>query len=210
MPFAATAPEARQSPSMPAPVSTLGPTPGVTWTWYPWASLPTLVLHDLLKLRSDVFIIEQACAYDDIDGRDPACEHLVGTGSPDEGPLGEGLAGQGSTGARDHETLVCLRLLPPGAKYAEASLGRLATHAATRRLGLAREAVRQGLVRLAVAYPQAGVRISGQRYLQRFYEQFGFIPVGEPYDEDGIAHQDLVLTPARVAAYRGAFLPTTA
>lgn len=141
----------------------------VRWQWHAWAALSPDVLHAFLKLRSDIFVVEQNCVFSDMDGVDPACEHL--TGFDREGRL-----------------LAYLRLLPPGVKMKEASLGRLVVAADQRRSGLARQAVQRGLERLHARFPGAPIRIGGQTYMERFYASMGFVTIEEPYLEDGIPH----------------------
>jgi len=144
------------------------------WQWHSWATLPPDVLYAFLKLRSDIFVVEQNCVFSDMDGIDKHCEHLCGF--DENGAL-----------------QVYLRLLPPGVKFAECSLGRLVTARAARRGGLARTAIQHGLSRLREKYPGHTVRIGGQRYMEAFYTSVGFVATGEPYLEDGIPHVDMVM-----------------
>ncbi|HEX4872822.1 MAG TPA: GNAT family N-acetyltransferase [Nevskiaceae bacterium] len=147
-------------------------TSSAEFRWYRWAELDPDTLYDLLKLRSDIFVVEQNCVFSDMDGLDRHCEHLV---------------------ARlDGRVVLALRLLPPGLKFAEASLGRLVTDPAARRLGLARQALTLGLVRLRERFPGQPVRIGGQRYMEAFYASMGFVTTGEPYLEDGIPHVEML------------------
>jgi ElaA protein len=85
-----------------------------------------------------------------------------------------------------------LRLIEPGRKFAEPSLGRVLTTPAFRGRGVGRVLMREGLRQAAALYPGCAVRLSAQRYLERFYAGFGFRVVSEPYDEDGIAHVDML------------------
>lgn len=87
----------------------------------------------------------------------------------------------------------CLRLLPPATRFAEPSIGRLLTAMTWRGQGLGREALRRGLAEAERLYPGQTVRISAQVRLQRFYREFGFVTVSEPYDEDGIPHCEMRL-----------------
>lgn len=148
-------------------------TSSVEWQWWAWDRLPPDVLYGFLKLRSDIFVVEQNCVFSDMDGVDPHCEHLCA-----HGPEGAVLA--------------YLRLVPPGVKFAEASLGRLVVAPAARGSGLARSAIQAGLVRIRSRFPDAPVRIGGQRYLETFYGSLGFVATGEPYLEDGIPHVDML------------------
>lgn len=142
------------------------------WRWYAWRQLPPDVLHAFLKLRSDIFVVEQNCVFSDMDGRDPACEHLCGF---------------------EGETLVAyLRLVPPGLKSPEAALGRLVVLKSQRGKGHSHRAIELGLVRCAERYPGIAVRIQAQAHLAGFYGSLGFQPTGTEYLEDGIPHVDMV------------------
>lgn len=132
-------------------------------------------LYALLALRQRVFVVEQACAYLDADGLDPAARHLW---------------------AEDAGAVVAyLRVLPPGASYAEASLGRILTAPEARGQGLGRELVRRGLAALRAAHGDVAVRIGAQAHLVRFYGELGFAVAGEPYVEDGIPHVEMLRPP---------------
>lgn len=143
------------------------------WSWHAFADLNPATLYAILELRSRVFVVEQNCVFLDMDGADARCEHLCGVGP-------------------DGRLLVYLRLVPPGLKFAEASMGRLVTDPAARRGGYAREACERGLARLAEHYPGQPVRIGGQRYMEAFYASLGFRTTGEPYLEDGIPHVEML------------------
>ena len=146
----------------------------IRWQWYEWAQLPPDVLYGFLKLRSDIFVVEQNCVFSDMDGVDPLCDHLCGFDD-------KGLV------------LVYLRLLPPGLKFPEVSLGRLVTSPDARRGGCAREALRLGLERLRQKFPGHTVRIGGQQYMEKFYASVGFVSTGQPYLEDGIPHVEMLM-----------------
>jgi ElaA protein len=143
------------------------------WAWYDWAALTPDALYSILRLRSDVFVVEQNCVFPDMDGRDPRCEHLCGWSAPGE------LAAY-------------LRLLPPGVRTPEVSLGRVAVAPHRRRQGLARAAMLEGLRRCGQRYPGQPVKVSAQQYLEPFYVSLGFRTVGAAYLEDGIWHVDMV------------------
>jgi len=130
-------------------------------------------LHAVYRLRQEVFVVEQGCPYLDADDKDPECHHLFAS------------APQGGC-------LACLRLVPPGLSYAEASLGRVATHLSVRGQGLGYEVMRRGLNAAMELFGSTSVRISAQCYLMRFYESFGFKIVGDMYLEDEIPHIEMV------------------
>jgi len=146
------------------------------WRFAPFEKLTPREVHDLLQARSDVFVVEQNCVFPDIDGRDPQCWHLLGR----------------TSAAPDAPLLAYCRLVPPGVKYAEPSIGRVLTTAAGRGTGAGRELVAEAIKRLDALWPGSAIRIGAQQYLERFYASFGFARVSEPYDEDGILHIDMV------------------
>lgn len=147
--------------------------PTLTWTLTPFAELSPQRLYEALALRQRVFVVEQACAYLDCDGHDPSALHLLG--SDDRGVL-----------------VAYARLLPPGTTYREASIGRVVTDASVRRAGAGRALMREAIARARATWG-GPIRIGAQRYLERFYRELGFVPDGEPYDEDGIPHVRMVL-----------------
>ncbi|MEK6805117.1 MAG: GNAT family N-acetyltransferase [Pseudomonadota bacterium] len=141
------------------------------WKWYAWQELSPDALHAFLKLRSDIFVVEQNCVFSDMDGRDPACEHLCGF---------------------EGEALVAyLRLVPPGLKSDIPALGRLVVVKEQRRKGHSRKAIELGLARCAERYPRLPVRAQAQAHLAPFYQTLGFTPSSAQYMEDGIPHIDM-------------------
>lgn len=152
------------------------PVAEIIWDLKPFAELSAQRLYSLLVLRQAVFVVEQACPFPEADGLDPLCRHL--------------------TGWRDGELLACARLVPAGLKHAERSIGRVATAEAARGQGLGRALMREAIDRLLSEDPLAPIRLGAQLYLEKsFYRPLGFEPVGEPYDEDGIPHIDMILAP---------------
>ncbi|ALD20445.1 GNAT family N-acetyltransferase [Hymenobacter sp. DG25A] len=141
----------------------------LTWTTKPFAELTLAELYALLQLRSEVFVVEQTCAFQDIDGQDQAAWHLLGYT-----PAGELAA--------------YARLFGPGISYPEASIGRVVVSPRSRRFGLGRELLRQAIAAVDALVGGQPIQIGAQSYLQEFYEGFGFRQVGEGYLEDGIPH----------------------
>ncbi|MBL8312404.1 MAG: GNAT family N-acetyltransferase [Rubrivivax sp.] len=143
------------------------------WTWSRFADLGVDNLYDALALRCRVFVLEQG-PYQDPDGIDRQAWHL----------LGRDNAG---------ELQAYLRVVDPGVKYAEPSIGRVITAAAVRGTGLGRRLVAEGVARCTAAWPGQGIRISAQAHLERFYGGFGFVRVGDPYPEDDIPHLEMLM-----------------
>ena len=144
----------------------------VTWQWYAFDQFTTKQLYAVLAARQAIFIVEQDCAYQDLDGLDADAQHLVAWS-------GEEVAGY-------------LRLLAPGARFGEPSLGRIITTPIARGTGLGRELVAKGIERAGEMYPAQPIRISAQAHLSKFYGSFGFVVASEQYLEDDIPHVDML------------------
>jgi ElaA protein len=151
----------------------------LTWRFAPFEKLTPREVHDLFQARVGVFVLEQKCAFQDVDGVDPQCWHLLGSS-----PSAEGRGGG--------QLLAYCRIVPPGIKYDEPSIGRVLTTAAGRKTGAGRELMREAVARTNALWPGKAIRIGAQRYLERFYGDFGFVKASEPYDEDGIVHIEMV------------------
>src|SRR5215831_1573531 len=152
--------------------------PGVVIRWQ-WARLEGLApgeLYAVLAARQQVFTVEQHCAFQDADGFDFAAWHLLGWTTDTAAPV---LAAY-------------MRVLDPGTKYAEVSIGRVLTTAAHRGLGLGRTLMVEGLAHCDVAWPGTSIRIAAQQRLERFYASLAFRPISDPYLEDDIVHVDMV------------------
>lgn len=147
----------------------------LAWRVVPFTGLDAASLYAVLRLRSAVFVVEQACVFHDMDGRDDVALHL----------LGERVAG-------DPGTLVAYaRLFAPGDHYAEAAIGRVVTAPAARGSGAGRALMRRAIAECEARWPGAAIRLGAQRYLERFYASLGFTVAGAPYDEDGIPHVEM-------------------
>jgi len=140
----------------------------IEWQWYEHDELAIREWHAVMSARVAVFVVEQQCAYQELDDWDLRAFHLVGW---------EG-----------REVAAYLRCFAPGVKFAEASIGRILTTQRFRSGGLGRELVARGLARIDADFPGSPVRIGAQAHLERFYAAFGFATASAPYDEDGIPH----------------------
>lgn len=144
----------------------------LTFDWLPFERLTGRQVHDLLALRQKVFVVEQRCAFLDADGLDPRCWHGLGT--------------------RDGALVAYARIVPPGLRFAEPAIGRVATAQEIRRTGAGRELMKAAIAQTRALYPGLPIRLGAQRYLEPFYRSLGFSAVGAPYDEDGIPHIEMI------------------
>lgn len=149
---------------------------GLQWQWFSWSALGAGDVHDFLKLRAEIFIVEQHCAYQDIDGLDPGCRHLLVR----------------DTGGH---LLGYLRLLPPGLTRAEPALGRLVVVATARNSGLGRALMIEGIRLCTAGAPMLPIYIHAQEHLRAFYASLGFHAASEIHLEDGIPHIDMLRPP---------------
>ncbi len=149
----------------------------LAWRWCRFDELDVFELDAIYRARQLVFAIEQQCAYLDADGVDVHSFHLAAWSGDRSLPL------------------AYARVVEPGRKYAEPSIGRVITTGAARGTGLGRELVRRAIARCEQAFPGQGIRISAQTRLERFYADAGFEPVGPPYLEDGIPHTEMLRPP---------------
>lgn len=145
----------------------------IRWHWYTYQQLTTDLLYAILRLRQEVFSVEQSCAYLDLDGRDQYSLHLTGY---DAGG----------------ELVAYLRIVEPGRRFPVPSIGRVVTSQSVRRSGVGKMLMAEGLRKAAEVYPGQPNRISAQQYLERFYNSFGYVRAGAVYDEDGIPHVEMV------------------
>lgn len=132
-----------------------------------------------MRLREEVFIVEQQCAYHDADGRDPHAWHLLGWA---DAPSGRAL-------------VAYARIFEPGVRYTEPSIGRVVTAPKVRGTGVGKALMAEALRRLDGLAPGQPVKIAAQRRLERFYLELGFKTISAPYEEDGITHVDMLRSP---------------
>ncbi|WP_088006137.1 GNAT family N-acetyltransferase [Indiicoccus explosivorum] len=143
------------------------------WNTYRFSELSAPLLYEILKLRVDVFVVEQNCPYPEIDGLDPDCVHI--------------------TAIEDGKVRAYARLVPGGMKNNLPAIGRVIVTPGTRGTGLGRELVRRCVDFILEEWKEDRIFLQGQAHLKSFYESFGFRQVSEVYDEDGIPHIDMEL-----------------
>lgn len=137
-----------------------------------FSELTTEQLYEILKIRAEIFIVEQNCAYQDVDSRDRESYHLF---------LEE-----------NNEIVAYLRILPKGISYKEVSIGRVLTKECYRKKGLSRDLINKAIVFITDTLGEKQIRISAQVYLQEFYKSLGFKPKSDIYLEDGIEHIEML------------------
>lgn len=140
----------------------------IQWIWKSFSELDTRELYTMLALRAEVFVVEQNCPYQDLDGLDTEARHLL-------------------VWDEDRLAAYC-RVLPPGLKYPEAAIGRVVTAPSCRGLRLGHELMARAVELCRHLFPDVGISLSAQAHLRRFYEEHGFSVEGEGYLEDGIPH----------------------
>ncbi|MFT7259039.1 MAG: ElaA protein [Glaciecola sp.] len=154
---------------------------------YKFAELSNLSLYSALKLRSDVFVVEQNCIYSDLDDKDihsntlhllveTTSDHLLNDQTESE-----------------NKVIAYARCLAPGISYKGPSIGRVAVALSERGHGLAKLVMLEAINICKQHWPDETIQIGAQVYLQAFYTQLGFTSFSEPYDEDGIMHIDMQL-----------------
>jgi ElaA protein len=140
--------------------------------WYGFGDLAPVLLYEVLAFRQAIFVVEQNCAYPDLDGLDQQAQHLLLR-------VNGKLAG-------------CLRLIP-FPDEARVKIGRVAIAEPLRRRGFARSLMMEALAGCRRDYADCTVTLSGQTYLAPFYETLGFAVTSEPYDDYGLSHVDMML-----------------
>jgi ElaA protein len=130
------------------------------------------VLYEMLRLRSEVFVVEQQCVFQDIDGADRQAMHLMGV--------------------QHGELQAYARCFGPGVKFAEASIGRVLTRQSARGTGLGHALIEQAISAVSQVWGPQAIRIGAQMQLAGFYAKHGFADVGKTYMEDGIPHLEML------------------
>ena len=135
--------------------------------------LSTPDLYRILKLRAEVFVVEQHCVYLDMDGKDTKAYHLLGY---------------------ENDTLgAYARILPQGVSYPDySSIGRVCTGNGYRGQGIGRKLMQTAILSCQTLFPNVNIKISAQSYLLKFYTELGFEAVGREYLEDDIPHMAMV------------------
>lgn len=145
---------------------------GIRWSLKQFAELSPFELYDILRLRSEVFVVEQQCIFLDMDDKDQQAHHLQGR--------------------LEDELIVSVRILPPGLAYDEPSIGRVVGSPRHRGLGAGKLLMEEAIKATQTLYGQQPIKIGAQQYLKKFYEDLGFIQCSETYLEDDIPHIKMI------------------
>ncbi|MGL6316069.1 GNAT family N-acetyltransferase [Vibrio sp. WXL103] len=151
------------------------PNPSIEWHCYHFDQLSTQLLYQILKLRVDVFIVEQNCPYPELDDKDTQAEsiHLVGL--------------------IDGDLAAYCRVLAANISYSSPSIGRVVVSQAARQMKLGHQLIERAVQLCEQSWPAIKtIEIGAQQHLERFYAQHGFIASSEMYLEDGIPHIDML------------------
>jgi ElaA protein len=144
------------------------------WKLNYFKELSTEELYTILQLRNEVFVVEQNCVYQDADSKDSISFHLSGW---------------------DGVNLVAYcRILPPGVSYTEASIGRVVSSPQYRNKGYGKQLMNEAIIHTLAQFECNTIKISAQLYLQKFYEQLGFVKLSDSYLEDNIPHIEMLFS----------------
>lgn len=141
------------------------------WEIRRFNELSVLQLYAVLHLRSEVFVVEQNCVYQDIDGKDTKAMHIIGE--------------------YDGKTVAYARIFKSGDYFDQASIGRVVVDANYRDKKWGHELMREAIAAITKYFGTTPITISAQLYLQKFYEQHGFLKTSEMYLEDDIPHIEM-------------------
>ncbi|WP_439558986.1 GNAT family N-acetyltransferase [Dyadobacter sp.] len=141
------------------------------WQFQTFDTLTNEAVYQLLRLRNEVFIVEQKCCFQDLDNKDQQCHHLLGY--------------------REGKLVAVSRIVPAGLSYIYPSIGRIAVAREARGIGAGVELLNVSIEKLEMLYGKSMIRIGAQLYLKRFYESFGFRQSGDIYLEDEIEHIEM-------------------
>ncbi len=144
----------------------------IDWSLKKFEDLSALELYEILRLRSEVFVVEQNCVFLDMDDKDQFSQHLQGR--------------------IDGQLAAVVRILPPGLAYDEPSIGRVVSSPKFRRKGVGIELMKTAIEKTISLYGAVPIKIGAQLYLKNFYESFGFLQCSETYMEDNIPHIKMI------------------
>lgn len=164
------------------------------WRWKPFPDLTALEVYDMLEARNAVFVVEQNCVYHDVDGLDKDAWHLFAYSAESKanGSDASSAANAPIAPIADRAQAPALagylRVLLPDASDADIRIGRVLTTSDFRRIGLGSAMLEQALKHIVAQWPTAAIKLHAQAHLQMFYGAFGFEPISDIHDDDGIPH----------------------
>jgi len=144
----------------------------ISWSLKQFNELNPQELYDILRLRSEVFVVEQQCIFLDMDNKDQQCHHL-------QGRINE-------------ELIVSVRIVPPGIFYDEPSIGRVVGSPRFRGIGAGKALMAKAIEETLRLYGKSPIKIGAQLYLKKFYEEMGFEQCSDTYMEDDIPHIKMI------------------
>ncbi len=144
----------------------------ITWINKKFDDLTVKELYAILRLRSEVFVVEQNCVFQDMDNKDQSCYHLMGW--------------------ENNILIAYTRLMPPQIAYEFSSIGRVVTSQSARGTGIGKLLMEKSIEELEHLFGRSPVKIGAQLYLKEFYNTFGFKQSSDIYDEDGIDHIEMI------------------
>jgi ElaA protein len=133
-----------------------------------FSELELTELYDILQLRAEVFVVEQDCVYQDIDGKDQEALHIIGY--------------------KNGKIVAYTRCFKPGYYFEQAAIGRVVVKESQRKFRYGHEIMKASDKAIQQHYNTSGIKLSAQQYLIKFYESHGYKSIGEGYLEDGIPH----------------------
>jgi ElaA protein len=144
----------------------------MNWTLKKFSDLTPDELYTILRLRSEVFVVEQTCVFQDMDNKDQGSYHLMGW--------------------KDGLLVAYTRLVPPGIAYVMSSIGRVVTSPVARGMGIGKILMEKSIEETHRLFGEGPIKIGAQVYLKKFYSSLGFVQSGEIYLEDGIEHIEMI------------------
>lgn len=129
-------------------------------------------LYEALRLRNEVFVVEQNCAYQDLDDKDDKALHVLGE--------------------KDGNLVAYARVFRPGDYFENAAIGRVVVAKAGRKFGYGKQIMEAAITEISHQFPKIGIELSAQTYLVKFYSDLGFASIGDEYLEDGIPHIKMI------------------
>ncbi|MEX1191049.1 MAG: GNAT family N-acetyltransferase [Brumimicrobium sp.] len=148
----------------------------LNWQFKHYNDLLLSEFHDILALRIQVFVVEQKCPYQELDGKDKKAYHLICRN------------GKGNV-------VGTMRILPPGVSYEEIAYGRIVLDETERGTQQGHDLMREAMDFTKAEFGDVPIKLSGQKHLENFYNKHNFKSTGKEYLEDGIPHVEMIYNP---------------